>query len=87
MSKKKRLPVLVAIVCVAIVLLYLINRYTTAQSIAQNNPPQNNSPSPEGNLLVVPESQLGTAGLISALAASLAIFIMMKKGKPSIPNF
>jgi hypothetical protein len=77
-SKKKLLLSLLALACI-IAVVFTAVYYNTAET-AEENPPQGNPPeNPEEPQLVVPESPIGTLGLISALAAGFGTFTIIKK--------
>ena len=79
MSRRKLSLVLLILACIILVVSYTVLYYNTAQSTEesqpQNNPPENS----EGPQLVIPESPVGTLGLIGALAAGFGTFTIMKK--------
>jgi len=79
MSRKKLALGLLILACIILVVSYTILYYNTAQSTEENQPQDNTPESPEGPQLVVPESPVGTLGLISALAAGFGIFTITKK--------
>jgi hypothetical protein len=78
MSKRKTLLILLTIICLVIVVLSTIYNYSPTQATQEDEPQSNTLPS-EGPEFVVPESPMGTIGLISALAAASAIFALKKK--------
>jgi len=71
--------------CIFLAVFYAVNYLNAgAQSQPQNTesqPQSNPLESLEGPELVIPESPIGTLGLISALAAGFGIFAIMKKRK------
>jgi hypothetical protein len=91
-SKKKLLLSLLAVACIFIAVFTAVY-YNTTENIEENQP-QGNSPEipeesqipeepeiPEEPQLVIPESPVGTLGLITALAAGFGTFTIMKKRK------
>ena len=83
MSKKATLLIALAVILIVLTASYTINYYNTAQNTGETpsqNPPEEPPETPEGPQFVIPESPLGTLGLISALAAGFGMFtIIMKK--------
>lgn len=79
MSKKKALLLILALICIVIIIFYMMQSpsydQNTEEDQTQSNPPEN----PKEPQLVIPESPLGTLGLISALAAGFGIFEIIKK--------
>lgn len=81
------LVVLIAIILTAIFLAiaylattnYYVRAHTTEYT--EGDEPEDNLPEIPGPLFVVPESPLGTLGLISALAAGFAIYTIIKKSR------
>lgn len=79
MSKKIMLLVICSVVFIVLVASYFMN-YRNVPEGSENNQPQNNpSEDTEEPQLVIPESPIGTLGLISALAAGFGMFTIMKK--------
>ena len=78
---KKTFACVIALALVFIILatFYIMNNPNTIQSTEEDQPQNNPPESPEEPQLVVPESPIGTLGLISALAAGFGIFTIMKK--------
>ena len=88
MSWKKLLLVLAALFCIILAVFYMgyhnigKNAENQPQKIPPETQPQDNPPDlPEGPEFVVPESPIGTLGLISALATAFGIFAITKKRK------
>ncbi len=84
MQRKRRLLILLAIIGIALTLLYILDgsrlpQDTTPQTTegdqTQNNPPENIE-SPE---FVIPENPLGTLGLISATAMGFGVFTLISR--------
>ena len=79
MSKKKMFLVMCTIVLVVLVAFYFVN-YRDVPANTENDQPQSTSPeNTEGPQLVIPETPIGTLGLISALAAGFGMFALLKK--------
>ena len=78
MSKKIMLLVICTIILIVLVASYSIN-YRNIPKNTENNQPQNNPPENTEPQLVIPESRLGTLGLISALATGFGMFALLKK--------
>ena len=82
MSKKILLVISLAIVCISLILVVSYNLYYNGVAKNSENQPQNNpSDLPEGPEFVIPESPIGTLGLMSALAAAFGIFAIANKRK------
>ena len=86
MSKKKFSLILFIIAFVTIVAFFTATSHTNNQSTketdnANNQPTNDANTTPKGQLLVVPESPLGTIGSIAAAASGLGIFVFFKKRK------
>jgi len=80
MSRRKNRLILLILVCIAIILAYTICNYSFLTPKTQENQPQNPPPS-EGPELEVPESPLGTIGLITAIAVAFGLFAVVKQKK------
>jgi len=80
MSRRKNLLILLIPVCIATILAYAIYNYSALTLSTQENQPQNPPPS-EGPELEVPESPLGTIGLITAITAAFGLFAVIKQKK------
>lgn len=78
MSRRKRLVLLLVVVCVAIALSYLLMNHNGQSQTPEENPSESPS-NPPGPVLVIPEVPLGILGSISALVIGFGIFIIMKK--------
>lgn len=79
MSKKIMLLVICTIILIVLVASYSMNYHNIPKN-TEDNQPQNNPPeNTEEPQLVIPESPIGTLGLISALAAGFGMFTIMKK--------
>jgi hypothetical protein len=78
MPKRKSLLILLAILCLALVLLYTLINYNPAQN-TELSQPQSTPPPSEEPELTIPEVPLGILGLISAFATAFGIFAMAKK--------
>lgn len=79
MSKKIMLLVICTIILIVLVASYSMN-YRNIPESSEDNQPQNNPPeNTEEPQLVIPESPIGTLGLISALAAGFGMFALLKK--------
>lgn len=77
MSSRKLLILIVGVFCVISVVIYYMNYGNLPQN--EGNQPLSDPNTPEGSVFVIPESPLGTLGLISALAAALGLFALGKK--------
>jgi hypothetical protein len=79
LSKKRMLLIAFAAILMFIAAIYLTSYNDIAQSTA-DAPSPNSLENPEGFLFAVPESPVGTLGMIGALAAAFVMFtIIMKK--------
>jgi hypothetical protein len=82
MSKKLISIILFILICLSAL---IVLAYSFGNNIPQDieTPPQTNSPkeSPGGQLFAVPETPVGTIGLISAAAMAFGIFALLKKQK------
>ncbi|TRZ53363.1 MAG: hypothetical protein D4S01_01505 [Dehalococcoidia bacterium] len=78
---RKKLAFLVAIVCLSLILTasYLFNQNNIAKSEPQ--PQSDFAEAPGGSLLVIPESSIGTLGILGALAGAFGMFVILKKRK------
>ena len=90
MSRKKLSLGFLILICIILIVSYTILHYNAAKITEENQPqdnpadnpevPQDNpADNPEGPLLVIPETPVGTLGLISALAGGFGTFTIMKK--------
>jgi len=88
MSKRKILLFALILLFLVLSTLYLLNYRTPNDTTLASPPPQNNPTSdgestPKGPVLTVPESPIGTIGMISALMAGLGLFATTKRKKPT----
>ena len=74
---KKTLLFLFLMGCFLISLYYFGNQNAISGTNAGNNSPENTTP--EGPPLVVPEGPYGTAGLLTALLASIVVLILIRR--------
>ena len=82
MSRKILSIISLALVCISQILVVSYNLHYNNIAKSSESQPQNNPPDlPEGPEFVIPESPIGTLGLISALAAGFGMFAIMKKRK------
>lgn len=82
MSKKVVFIISLAIVCISLILIVAYNLGYNGIAKNSENQPQNGSPDlPEGPEFVIPESPIGTLGLISALVAAFWMFAIANKRK------
>jgi flagellar basal body-associated protein FliL len=76
-KKRTLLLLLLAIVCIATVMVYMAS-FANRQAMAEENQ-QGNSMEPPAEPFVVPESPLGTLGLTSAIIIAIGIFALKKR--------
>jgi len=82
MSRKILSIISLALVCISQILVVSYNLHYNNIAKSSESQPQSNPPDlPEGPGFVIPESPIGTLGLISALAAGFGMFAIMKKRK------
>jgi hypothetical protein len=91
MSRRRLLAILFALICLIAILLLAINVYLQAGAENPENltgdipletePPTEDLNSGDGNLFVIPESPIGTVGLVAASAIAFGLFMLLNKRK------
>ena len=80
MSGKKLVIIAFAFVCIILAVSYFVS-YSDVPGNTESPPQNNPSDIPEGPEFVIPESPVGTLGLIGVLAAALGTFAIANKRK------
>jgi len=87
----KKATLLFAFLLIAIIIgsILTINYYGPRPSANDNQQEQENNPpeNPDESLLVIPESPLGTLGIIVALIAAFSAFAVVKKRRIPLTSF
>lgn len=78
---RKKVTFLVAIICLSLILG--LSSLLNSNNIAKSEPLSQSdiAEAPSGSLLVVPESPIGTLGVLAVLGAAFGLFVTIKRRK------